>query len=822
MTATALPILPHYQAAVAAGAECWRCPLMGNSAGGPVPATIPYGATFFVVAEAPGATEVEQGKTLIGASGKEVRRALANAGADSERVAYTNAIQCRPVGDLKKYLTQVKKRGQPSPIECCRSRLQNELRDARFVLLMGGASLTAAGVGKSVMKVRGTPVQLPSGQPAVATPHAAFVMRDDGARYRPVFHADVAKAVRISRSGSTWRDPWYFVPRSAAEVANFLAVERPRVAVDVETDGVDAWTCGLRRVGIGTSAEVMIYSPLSVNGHALMRQDETVAQARVIGDFFRRAPRIDGHNVVSFDSILLHRYGMPLADDRVFDSMIGHQIGYTSELPHRLDFLGSMYTDAPYWKEDVKHSAVKDDGVLDRYLSYDIAVTHLSAGFVEQNLLSAAQGHVYSIDKELFEIGRSMSALGIYIDPQKRFEFATEYQQKSNKLRGEFVDIAKAVGFTPVKGETEINPGSYPQIRKLLYENLGLPVLEGHITDSDEPSTDENTLLDLLTVADDRASKVIHALIGYREAEKILGTNTGHVENGIVAGGPLVHSDGRLRAVWRPGKVTGRWGSNDPNMQNIPKKLRAMFVPANRNAFVAADMSAVELRAIAVLSGDEPLIRAFCAFDTKTGPDVHVSNACGLFRCQPGDVNDEVRNFVKRFVYALSYGAEPPKIYQTLSLLRTDDLKPMFPNITFQEVERVFNTYWLLHPAIPAWKKKNIHLWRARRYLETEFHKRKRYFIGGESPTEFANFPIQGVCADMQNDAIRALVRAYPFDFARHRGLVLNVHDQLVVECGEDEVDAVKAIVKRCMERRIGEMMFPAEPRAGKDWKSVS
>ena len=1138
MTVSALPIPAHHQAAVAAGAECWRCPLMGNSAGGPVPATIPYGATFFVVAEAPGATEVEKGATLIGASGKEVRRAIANAGADTERVAYTNAIQCRPVGDLKKFLTLTKKRGQPSPIDCCRPRLRNELQQARFVLLMGGASLTAAGVGKSVMKVRGTPVTLPTGQPAVATPHAAFVMRDDGARYRPVFHADVAKAVRISRTGSTWNDPWYFVPKSAAEVANFLAVERPRVAVDVETDGVDAWTCGLRRVGIGTDREVMIYSPLSVKGHAMLSQDETVAQARVIGDFFRRAPRIDGHNVVSFDSILLHRYGMPLVDDRTFDSMIGHQIGYTSELPHRLDFLGSMYTDAPYWKEDVKHSSVKDDGVLDRYLSYDIAVTHLSAGYVEQNLISSNQGHVYSIDKELFEIGRSMSALGIYIDPQKRFEFALEYQQKSDKLRGEFVEIAKAVGFVPVKGETEINPGSYPQIRKLLYENLGLPVLEEHITDSDEPSTDENTLLDLLTLADDRAARVIHALIGYREAEKILGTNTGHVEGGVIVGGPLVHMDGRLRPTWRPGKVTGRWGSNDPNCfdgetevltpqgwvrfaelqddtlvaqydktgtitfvrptqvirrhhrgemvkltrrnidllvtpdhrlllqnrkndewedriaddfapdrrmpvagefvfdgyytpsdawiglycaaqadgtwngygwdftftkdrkieriehilrelklpftkrvrftpnpfkpgeqqrrvrfyvkqcetgsqlhellgadkvfsweallswtrssvmrfleeimlwdgfarrncysssekrnadlvqalfvltgrrarlrpyngstlqrktnwqvdvsdrtrtlttntvveripwdgmvycvsvpstyivvrrgrnvvitgqcQNIPKKIRAMFTPAPGNVFVAADMSAVELRAIAILANDEPLIRAFCAFDNKTGPDVHIANACGVFGCQPGDVNDEIRNFIKRFVYALSYGAEPPKIYQTLSLLRTDDLKPMFPRITFQEVERVFNTYWLLHPAIPAWKKKNIHYWRARRFLETEFHKRKRYFIGGESPTEFANFPIQGVCADMQNDAIRGLVRAYPFDFARHRGLVLNVHDQLVVECGVEEAEHVKGIVKQVMERRIGEMLFPAAPKAAMDWKAAS
>lgn len=1184
MTATALPILPHYQAAVAAGAECWRCPLMGNSAGGPVPATIPYGATFYVVAEAPSVTEVEQGKPLIGASGKEVRRAIANAGADSERVAYTNSIMCRPPGDLKKYLQQAKKRGAASPIECCRPRLQNELRNARFVLLMGGASLTAAGISKSVMSIRGTPTTTASGLSAIATPHAAFVLRDDGARYRPVFAADVAKAVRISRSGSTWRDPWYFVPKSAAEVSNFLSVNRPRVAVDVETDGIDRWSCQLRRVGIGTDSEVLIYSPLSVRGHALLSSDETVAQARVIADYFQRAPRTDTHNGTAFDSVILHRYGMPLVDGRGLDGLIGHQIGYTSELPHRLDFLASMYTDAPSWKQDTKHSNVSSDEALDKYLSFDIATTFTCTAYVEQNLVSANQGHVYAIDHELYQIGRSMSALGILIDPAKRFEFATEYQTKSDKLRAEFNAVAGA----------DVNPASVPQVRKLLYNTLGLPVLDDHITDSEEPSTDENTLLDLLTMADARASKVIHGLIGYREAEKILSTNTGHIVDGRLEGGPPAHVDGRLRTTWRPGKVTGRWGSSDPiNLQNIGKKLRAMYVAAPGNVLVAADMSAVELRKVAELANDEPLIKAFAAFDNKTGPDVHVNNACGLFRCQPGDVNDEVRRFTKcvaagsrvavpgrgllrieelvagtpvltekgtatatewtdvgnepcvtirtsggpaitvarrhriqlwdktwkwaedvqpddklalvfpestiskdyvrikinpwiarksksrpdydhtlpalpdlvieerlayllgvtlgdggltgegsylvglardgviaeatrcahelglttsyhvrsntseagefgvlsirapnwamllrrlgmstkhdkttkykkvmhvpdeifrsprsvivsflaglydtdgsvgelsicskseefirqlsllhamlgmrgyfsesfnkpykrmyyilrfrrsaarkfvgmggmraagklarqhvkmeawgdraidprpywkvsrvddagiqhvydltvpetnsyvanamvqhnSFVYALTYAAEPPKIYQTLSLLRDDNLKPLFPGITLQEIERVYALYWQLHPAIPTWRKKLTHMWRAQRYLQTQFHKRRRYFIGGESTTEFPAFMVSGSCADMHNDAIRAFVREYPFDFVNHRGLLVNGHDQLVAECAEYEVEHVKGIMKRVMEKHSGGVFYPAEPKVGRDWKAVS
>ena len=804
---------PHHAGAMAAGARCDLCPLV-NTGQGPVPPTLPREIDILVVAEAPGGTEVREGATLIGASGKELRRALASGGARMDRVGYTNAMCCMPIGgNLKNYLRKVKKRKQASPIDCCRPRLQRELPRAKFAILMGGASLQAVGLPSTVMKLRGTPLQIPGGPPGIATPHAAFVMRDEGARYRPVFHADVKKGVRIAYSGSTWREPRYFVPRDAAEVANFLAVPRQRVAVDVETDGTDKWQCGLRRIGIGTHEEVMIYSPLSVRGHALLPADQTLAQSRVIADYFQRAPRLDLHNGIPFDSVVLWRNGMPLPDDRMFDTMVGHQVGATSEFPHRLDFLGSMYTDAPYWKEDVKHSNIKDDGTLDRYLSYDIAVTHIGAYYVEQNLIATGQQHIYNLDAELFRHGRSMSMLGIWIDPALRAKFALEYQEKSDRLRREFNEAAGR----------DINPASPDQLRKLLYDDLGLPVMDDHVTESDEPSTNESALLDLLSMnVEPRVQKIIQGILGFREAEKILSTNTGHVVNGQLEGGPRVHGDGRMRPDWRPGKVTGRWGSNDPNTQNIPKKLRAMFRPAPGNIFVAADMSAVELRKIALLSGDAPLMEAFAAFDAKRGPDVHVFNACGVFGCKPEEVTDEIRNFIKRFVYALGYDAQPPKIFQTLSLLRDDNLRPLFPQITLASVERIFALYWKLHPAIPEWKKKGVYGWRSRGYMETAYHKRKRFFVGGESATEMANFPIQGACADMQNDSIRAVVRAYPFDYTNHRGLIVNGHDQLVIECAIHEADDVKALLRQVMEKQIGGMKFPAEPKAGESWKAVS
>lgn len=803
----------HHNWAMAQGARCDVCPLR-NAHRGPVPPSLPDDIDILVVAEAPGHNEVDKGETLIGASGREIRTALRNAGADMAKVGFTNAALCMPPDEMKKHVQLMKRKGLPNAIECCRPRLQNELKRARFAVLMGGASLSAVGINTSITKVRGTPVQIPNGPLAIPILHAAFVLREEGRTLRGIFHADVTKAVRISRGGSTWRDPSYFVPSTASQVANFLAAHPERLAVDVETDGKDSWTCNLRRVGIGNASEVMIYSPLSVKGHWMLPAHEIQAQSRAIAEWLQRAPRVDLHNGIAFDSVVLWRHGMPLPEDRIFDTLVGHQIGVTSELPHRLDFLGSIYTDAAFWKDDVKHSNIRDDATLDRYLSYDIAVTYSSAPYVEANLTATAQQHIYSLDADLFRIGRSMACVGLGVDHAKRMEFAREYQEKSNRLLAEFKAVAGR----------DINPGSYPQVRKLLYEDLGLPMLDDHFTDSGEASTDENTLIDLLELGlDEKASRVIHGLLGYREAEKILGTNTGHVnEKGELEGGVQVHADGRVRGVWRPGKTAGRWGSNDPNMQNIPKKLRAMFVPREGNVLVAADMSAVELRMIARLSGDEPLIQAFQAFDEGRGPDVHVFNACTVFRCKPEDVTDVVRNFIKRFVYALNYGAEPPKIFQTLSLLRDDNLRPMFPNITLPEVERLYSSWWKLHPAMAEWRKAIVRGWRQVGYIATQFHKRKRFFLAGESPTEMANFPIQGPSADLQNDAIRAVVALYPYDYTNHRGLIINGHDQIVVECAKHEAEDVKRIIQQSMQRRVGPMLFPADPRVATNWKDAS
>jgi len=445
------------------------------------------------------------------------------------------------------------------------------------------------------------------------------------------------------------------------------------------------------------------------------------------------------------------------------------------------------------------------DALLDKYLSFDVAVTAAAAPWIQQTLRDSQQEAIYQLDTQLARVGRSMSALGVRVDEEKRRRYHYEYTTKAGLLYHRFVQAAGR----------HVNPRSVPQLRKLLYEDLGLPIIDDFRTDTDEASTAEPALLDLLERGvDERARNVIQTLLGFRAADKIISTYLD----------PPVHADGRLRTTWKPhGTKSGRWSSGDPmNMQNIPDKLRDMFVPAPGNVFVAADYSALELRILALLASDEPLIRAFDEFDRGVGPDIHVVNCCVIFNTTPDKVTKEPRTFAKRFVYGLGYGAGPPKIFQTMSLLRDDDLNPVFPGLSLSHIEHAYKVWWGAHPAILEYRKRLIAGWRRSGYIATPWHGRKRYFIGGENHEEMYNHPIQGGAADLQNNAVLVLTVGYPFDYAHSRGLILQVHDQLVIECAESEADRVKALLGAAMTTQIGPMRFPAEVKIGRDWKAVS
>lgn len=340
----------HHMAAMAGGADCRSCPL-ANAGLGPVPPTyrvVGGRLPFLVVAEAPGPIEVDEGATLIGPSGREVRSALDAAGLDSGAASYTNAMLCRPPGgDLEAFLRKCKKEGLPSPIECCKPRLTNELAAADYALFIGGAAVSASGLGDSIMRIRGTPLVSRAG---LATLHPAFVLRDQGRLMRPVFRADIAKAVRLFRGGNTWRDPAYTVVYDPLSLRAALNAMTDEIAVDTETDGIDPWRCRIRRIGLSDGITNVIFSPLSTQGHWMMNDLARAQCWDEISKFMVQPRAWYFHNYYGFDATVLEMHGVAVNEERLFDSLLGHHIGVTSEFPHSLGFLGSVHTDAPHWK----------------------------------------------------------------------------------------------------------------------------------------------------------------------------------------------------------------------------------------------------------------------------------------------------------------------------------------------------------------------------------------------------------------------------------------------------------------------------------------
>ena len=439
-----------------------------------------------------------------------------------------------------------------------------------------------------------------------------------------------------------------------------------------------------------------------------------------------------------------------------------------------------------------------------------------------RGVVGAQQQSVYNLDVRLNNVARSMSATGIYVNRAKQRELAAKYQLRANAKRIEF---AEACG-------RNVNPRSFPQVRDFIYEDLGLPVLDGkeYETKTGDPSTNEETLIALLALGlDQRATRVIHSLLLFRAADKVLGTYTGRFDadgNFDEDSGPPIDEDGRLRTGWNVNQAcTGRWSSSDPfNLTNVPDDIRAMYAPAPGHVLVARDYSALEMRIAALLSGDETLIEAFRLFDAGQGPDVHTAIGCRIFRCDPSAINKRIRVLTKRVEFGTNYGQEPPGTFAQIRMEYDDEFRPRFPDIDLAEVERVHRAYKELFPKVHEWLAEQPRVWRKQGYLASPWHGRRRYFIGGEDKRPMFNFPIQSGAADIENEAVIALVEEVPFDLQARTGLVLQVHDQLCVEVpATDECIAQATRGLRRGDVRVGPVNFPGDVKTSAvSWKEVS
>src|SRR5438105_3166649 len=331
---------------------------------------------------------------------------------------------------------------------------------------------------------------------------------------------------------------------------------------------------------------------------------------------------------------------------------------------------------------------------------------------------------------------------------------------------------------------TDFNINSTPQLRHVLFEKHQLPVLKKTKTG---PSTDYEVLEQLAAMG----HEVPRLLIEYRELSKLKSTYVDALP------GFINPATGRIHTSFnQAGAATGRLSSSDPNLQNIPVRtprgeaIRRAFVAAPGAVLLTADYSQVELRLLAHLSGDPAFVQAF-----TQGGDIHRQTAAVIFNVAQDKVTSEMRARAKTINFATIYGQGAFALSRQLG-------------ITQDEAKQFIEQYFTRFSGVRAWLDRSVAEARAKGYVETLFGRRRyvpelkdrNYNIRAFGERTATNSPLQGSAADLIKIAMVRIAAAFTEGGLASR-MILQVHDELVLEVPAGEASIATELVKRHMER---------------------
>ncbi len=391
----------------------------------------------------------------------------------------------------------------------------------------------------------------------------------------------------------------------------------------------------------------------------------------------------------------------------------------------------------------------------------------LTDSLTKLNLLKLYQ----EIEHPLVRVLAKMEYLGVQIDRKQLGAINDRLTAECLRLTKHLHGVAKS----------EFNLNSPLQLRKILYEDKKLTVGKKNKTG---PSTDAATLEKLK----DQWPEFIEPLLEYREVEKLRST----YGEGLLS---VVESDDRIHATFNQTVArTGRLSSDKPNLHNIPirseqgKVFRTAFIPRKSSRLLVADYNQIELRCIAHLANDPGLIDAF-----KNNVDVHNVTAANIFGVAISKVTSEQRSKAKMVSYGLAYGMEAYGLAQRLA-------------IGVSEASEILDAYFAAFPRVKKYMDETVEEARKRGYTETLFGRRRsipelqnpNFRIRQVGERQAMNSGIQGLAADIFKVA---LVR---IDDALEAGgfvsqLVLQVHDEVILEAVDIEEAAVESLVRDTM-----------------------
>ena len=432
-----------------------------------------------------------------------------------------------------------------------------------------------------------------------------------------------------------------------------------------------------------------------------------------------------------------------------------------------------------------------DESVLAGYSSKICAMCLKSAPILRQALKKTEMEELfYNIEMPLSYILYAMEKEGIIAQKDALKEYG-------DKLTGRISELEKAIY---EEAGCEFNINSPKQLGEVLFERLHLPAEK-------KTKSGYSTAADVLEkLAPDH--KIVADILEYRGLAKLKSTYA----DGLLA---YIEDDGRIHTSFNQTiTATGRISSTEPNLQNIPMRtelgrlIRKVFVPKEGYVFADADYSQVELRILAHMSGDKGLIDAY-----NEGMDIHSITASKVFHVPFEEVTPLQRRNAKAVNFGIVYGISSFGLSQDLS-------------ISVSEAKEYMDKYFETYPGVRAYQDRAILEAKNKGYSETLFNRRRpvpELKSGNFNMRQFGervamNAPIQGTAADIMKIAMINVFFRLKREDLKSR-LILQIHDELVIETAPDEIDKVCEILSYEMEKAADLLVaLEAECHTGSDW----
>jgi DNA polymerase-1 len=401
-----------------------------------------------------------------------------------------------------------------------------------------------------------------------------------------------------------------------------------------------------------------------------------------------------------------------------------------------------------------------------------------------------------TMEMPLIEVLADLERAGVKVDTGLLAAMSRDMEEQLQSLTKEIHVLAK--------GEFNIN--SPPQLREVLFDRLGMQ--SGKKTAKTRAASTAEDVLEELALVHELPRKILE----YRSIQKLKGTYVDALPE-------LVNPEtGRIHATFNQTvAATGRLSSADPNLQNIPirtpegRRIRAAFVAEPGHLLLSADYSQVELRVLAHLSQDPTLIDTF-----RRGEDVHDRTSREIFGALSAVPKDEQRRISKMVNYALLYGKGSFTLAKDIGVSR-------------KEAERFIGAYFARYPKVRAFIDGTIAKARETGHVRTLLGRLRRlpdlrsknFPVRAEAERQAMNTPVQGSAADLIKKAMVDLHRELRARGMRSR-LILQIHDELLLEVPEEEAEKARALVKEVMEGALKlDVPLVADARLGKNWAEV-